>query len=228
VNLIYEENIDFFKLFKGFYNLQSYDNLIKYETDIFKFFNNFKPIIENILNPSAEKFINDMKVNRPNIKEEQLTGKLFKASEVVGTLIDQIGTFKDAVNKVIELSTFNLITNKTNNKMTKEELKQQHPDVYASIMNEGAIQEKDRVQAWLAFSEIDMNAVQEGIEKGDNVTQKTMAEMGVKQTSKLNLKVIESENPVAVATPVVEKTAQEIELENFTKGVKQSAKLNQN
>jgi ClpP class serine protease len=189
---------------------------------------NFKPIIENILNPSAEKFINDMKVNRPNIKEEQLTGKLFKASEVVGTLIDQIGTFKDAVNKVIELSTFNLITNKTNNKMTKEELKQQHPDVYASIMNEGAIQEKDRVQAWLAFSEIDMNAVQEGIEKGENVTQKTMAEMGVKQTSKLNLKVIESENPVAVATPVVEKTAQEIELENFTKGVKQSAKLNQN
>jgi hypothetical protein len=45
-----------------------------------------------------------------------LTGKLFKASEVVGTLIDEIGTFEQAVNKVIELSTFNLITNKTNKK----------------------------------------------------------------------------------------------------------------
>lgn len=187
---------------------------------------NFKPIIENILNPSAEQFINDMKANRPNATPEQLTGKMFKASEVVGTLIDQIGTFEDAVNKVIELSTFNLITNKTNKKMTKEELKQQHPDVYASIMNEGATQEKDRVQAWLAFSEIDMKAVQEGIDKGENVTQKVMAEMGVKQTSKLTVKEIENENPKQVETPVVEKTAQEVESENFLKGVRQTAGLN--
>ena len=110
--------------------------------------------------------------------------------------------------------------------MTKEELKQQHPDVYASIMNEGATQEKDRVQAWLAFSEIDMKAVQEGIDKGENVTQKVMAEMGVKQTSKLTVKEIENENPKQVETPVVEKTAQEVESENFLKGVRQTAGLN--
>lgn len=186
---------------------------------------NFKPIIENILNPSAEQFINDMKVNRPNTTPDQLTGKMFKASEVVGTLIDQIGTFEDAVNKVIELSTFNLITNKTNNKMTKEELKQQHPDVYASIINEGATQEKDRVQAWLAFSEIDMKTVQEGIDKGEQVTQKTMAEMAVKQTAKLTLKQIENENPTEVTAPVVEKTAEQIEVDNFTKEVRKHANL---
>ena len=186
---------------------------------------NFKPIIENILNPSAEKFINDMKVNRPKTTPDQLTGKLFKASEVVGTLIDEIGTFEDAVNKVIELSTFNLITNKTNTKMTKEELKQQDPAVYASIIQEGATQERDRCQAWLAFSEIDMKSVQEGINSGENVTQKTMAEMAVKQTAQLTVNKIESENPKEVETPVVEKTAEEVELENFKSGVRKNLGL---
>lgn len=186
---------------------------------------NFKPIIENVLNPSAEKFINDMKINRPKVKEDQLTGKLFKASEVVGTLIDEIGTFEQAVNKVIELSTFNLITNKTNKKMTKEELKQQHPDVYASIIQEGATQERDRVEAWLAFSEVDLNAVKEGIQKGENVTQKTMSEMFVKQTAQTTMNKIEGENPKPVETPVVEKTAAEIELENFTKEARKNAGL---
>ena len=186
---------------------------------------NFKPIIENVLNPSAEKFINDMKINRPKVKEDQLTGKLFKASEVVGTLIDEIGTFEQAVNKVIELSTFNLITNKTNKKMTKEELKQQHPDVYASIIQEGATQERDRVEAWLAFSEVDLNAVKEGIQKGENVTQKTMSEMFVKQTAQATMNKIEGENPKPVETPVVEKTAAEIELENFTKEARKNAGL---
>ena len=186
---------------------------------------NFKPIIENVLNPSAEKFINDMKINRPKVKEDQLTGKLFKASEVVGTLIDEIGTFEQAVNKVIELSTFNLITNKTNKKMTKEELKQQHPDVYASIIQEGATQERDRVEAWLAFSEVDLNAVKEGIQKGENVTQKTMSEMFVKQTAQATMNKIEGENPKQVETPVVEKTAAEIELENFTKEARKNAGL---
>ena len=186
---------------------------------------NFKPIIENVLNPSAEKFINDMKINRPKVKEDQLTGKLFKASEVVGTLIDEIGTFEQAVNKVIELSTFNLITNKTNKKMTKEELKQQHPGVYASIIQEGATQERDRVEAWLAFSEVDLNAVKEGIQKGENVTQKTMSEMFVKQTAQATMNKIEGENPKPVETPVVEKTAAEIELENFTKEARKNAGL---
>ena len=65
---------------------------------------NMKPIINNILDPHNEKFMQDIRNNRPNVLESQLSGKMFKAGEVVGTLIDAIGNMDDAVNKVIELS----------------------------------------------------------------------------------------------------------------------------
>jgi ClpP class serine protease len=65
---------------------------------------NFEPIKSKILDPTAQVFINRMKNNRPNIKEEQLTGEIFNASEVVGSLIDEIGNFDKAINKINELN----------------------------------------------------------------------------------------------------------------------------
>jgi hypothetical protein len=44
-----------------------------------------------------------------------------------------------------------------------------------------------------------------------------MSEMFVKQTAQTTMNKIEGENPKPVETPVDEKTAAEIELENFTK-----------
>lgn len=65
---------------------------------------NTQIIKEDMLNPLCEMFINDMKANRPNATDDQLKGKTYFAKDVVGTLIDQIGTFEDAVNAVIELA----------------------------------------------------------------------------------------------------------------------------
>ncbi|MDR2066019.1 MAG: S49 family peptidase [Prevotellaceae bacterium] len=64
----------------------------------------FKLIKERILNPANQQFVNDIKTNRPNARDEHLKGRTFKASEVVGILIDSIGDFKTAVDAVIELS----------------------------------------------------------------------------------------------------------------------------
>lgn len=64
---------------------------------------NAQIIKENLLNPLSEQFINDMKANRPSVTDDQLTGKTYFAKDVVGTLIDSIGTFDDAVNAVITL-----------------------------------------------------------------------------------------------------------------------------
>lgn len=65
---------------------------------------NFTLIKERMLNPHCEQFKADVRVNRKNVTEEQLKGLTFKASDVVGSLIDSIGTFEDAVAKVIELA----------------------------------------------------------------------------------------------------------------------------
>jgi protease-4 len=65
---------------------------------------NFTLIKERMLNPLCEQFKADVKTNRPAVVDSQLKGRTYKASEVVGTLIDSIGTFEDAVAKVIELA----------------------------------------------------------------------------------------------------------------------------
>lgn len=65
---------------------------------------NTQIIKENMLNPLCEIFINDMKANRPNATDDQLKGRTYFAKDVVGTLIDQIGTFNDAMQAVIELA----------------------------------------------------------------------------------------------------------------------------
>lgn len=63
-----------------------------------------RPIRENLLNPLAEDFRNDVKTNRPTATDDQLKGRTYFAQDVVGTLIDGIGNLNDAVAKTIELS----------------------------------------------------------------------------------------------------------------------------
>lgn len=68
----------------------------------------FKLIKERILNPTNEKFKAEIRKNRPVVKDDQLTGRTYPAAEAVGTLIDSIGNFDNAVAKVLELSNINI------------------------------------------------------------------------------------------------------------------------
>ena len=67
-----------------------------------------KPIRENLLNPLAEDFRNDVKANRPTATDDQLKGRTYFAQDVVGTLIDGLGSINDAVAKTLELSNSNI------------------------------------------------------------------------------------------------------------------------
>lgn len=76
-----------------------------YEKAINEF--DFKLIKDGILNPINEKFIADVKAQRPQILPEQLKGKTFYAKDVVGSLVDSIGDFSTAVDHVLALANFN-------------------------------------------------------------------------------------------------------------------------
>jgi ClpP class serine protease len=65
---------------------------------------NFTLIKERILNPHNEQFVSDVKSNRSGVLDEQLKGRTFNAGDVVGTLIDSIGSFNDAVDLVKSLA----------------------------------------------------------------------------------------------------------------------------
>ena len=154
---------------------------------------NFKPIIENVLTPANDEFLALNVSGRPGLKKEHLTGKTFKAGDVLGSFIDEIGDFNVAINKVISLSNSKKgskskpSANNKSSKMNKEELKQSHPDVYASIVSEGVNAERDRVGAWMAHVETDSAAVKKGVQSGNEITASEREEFFVSQNKKENL-----------------------------------------
>lgn len=59
---------------------------------------------KTVLAPLAEKFINTVKANRPDVKDEQLTGKLYFAKDVLGSMVDSIATFDQALQRVADMA----------------------------------------------------------------------------------------------------------------------------
>jgi len=52
---------------------------------------------KEVLDPLAERFQNVIRENRPKVKDEHLTGKVFFAKDVKGVFVDSIGTIEDAI-----------------------------------------------------------------------------------------------------------------------------------
>lgn len=66
---------------------------------------NFAPMIENQLNPLAERFQEAVKSHRPSVTDEQLAGKTEFAKDCVGTLIDEIGELDAALDWLVKKTT---------------------------------------------------------------------------------------------------------------------------
>ena len=81
---------------------------------------NERPLIEHILNPSAQQFHDDVKKYRPQISESALKGDIFSPSAALSKgLIDEIGTLESAIDKVFELAKATPDNSKTNNSKKK-------------------------------------------------------------------------------------------------------------
>ena len=65
---------------------------------------NIQMIKDDVLNPLNAKFVEAMKTNRALSDNTLLKGKTYFAKDVVGTLIDEIGSLQTAVDKVVSLS----------------------------------------------------------------------------------------------------------------------------
>lgn len=76
---------------------------------------NIKMIKDEVLNPLNANFVQAMKTNRNLSDETLLKGKTYFAKNVVGTLIDEIGNFQKAVDKVVALSKKNSKTQNISN-----------------------------------------------------------------------------------------------------------------
>lgn len=72
---------------------------------------------KQILDPLAIEFRNIIKSNRPNATEDQLTGKTFFANDVIGSLVDEIASFDNAIKITSQIQ--KLTINKSQKTMAK-------------------------------------------------------------------------------------------------------------
>jgi signal peptide peptidase SppA len=64
----------------------------------------YKEYQEEVLDVLDEKFMNAVKQSRPKVTREHLSGKVFFARDVMGALVDQVGTLEQAVERLYEMS----------------------------------------------------------------------------------------------------------------------------
>lgn len=81
-----------------------------------------RPFVEKLLNPSAQKFQEDVKKYRPQVSELALKGDIFNPTDALEQgLIDSIGTLQDAIDKIMDLhqsSNQSINNNSKSNKMS--------------------------------------------------------------------------------------------------------------
>lgn len=114
-------------------------------------------------------------------------------------------------------------------KMTIEKLRAEHPEVYAAVVKIGETQERDRVEAFMEFVDIDVEAVKTGITGGAAITNKMMASFARKGMAVSAIAAIKTDNAPDVDTPEqpLDKpnTAASKEVEAFEKTVRANLKL---
>ena len=104
-------------------------------------------------------------------------------------------------NNEIDATNVSVIENKPKKiNMTIEKLKADHPELFAQVLAMGVEQEHDRINAFLSFSDVDMNAVKDGIKSGKEISVSQITELTIKKVSKDTLAAIEASNAGEVAT----------------------------
>ena len=183
---------------------------------------NYELIISDLLDPVNENFISRTLQNRPQLAGTNFdNGHTVFSKDGIGTFIDGIASFDEVVQMVLNDSKngvqLNTNTNFKSKTMTKEQIRNEHPETFAAIVNEGVTSERERVNSWLVYAETDMESVTQGIESGNAISPSQREKFNFKLMSANGIKSLESDNaaPVVTAeTPVVIEATENVTAEN--------------
>jgi ClpP class serine protease len=128
---------------------------------------NFTLIKERILNPHNEQFVSDVKTNRSVVLDEQLKGRTYNAGDVVGTLIDSIGSFNDAVELVISLAKPIAGTKQNSNINNSKKM-----DGLTNLNNIQSISGFEVVDGHASFNEEQLNDIEQELANGAQATER--------------------------------------------------------
>lgn len=173
--------------------------------------NNYDLLISELLDPINERFIEQVQSNRPILNGTDFSnGNTKFAKDSVGTYIDGIKSFSQVVDEVMAdynanykpTSTKKTKNNsKTNSIMTEQELRNEHPDLYAAVFAAGVKQENERVGVWLAHHSSDPESVRKGIESNASLSAVERENFLVKASVNGRLNALKTESAAAITTP---------------------------
>lgn len=140
-------------------------------------------------------------------KEERINLTLTaKQAKQIG-LVDKINKVNSDEIKAFDDKFFSVAAmappKQTNETMTLEKLKAEHPELFSQIVNAAVTAERDRAGAWMVFVDADPKAVAEGIASGNALSAKATAELTLKLTSKASLTALAGEAVLPVVTPEI-------------------------
>lgn len=164
---------------------------------------NIQMIKDEVLNPLNADFVQAMKTNR-NLKDDTLLkGKTYFAKDVVGTLIDEIGEFKKAYDKVISLSKMNSETQNISNMF--ENIKK--------VPSCSAIEETEDKTVTLATEQLtDIDAEFGRLSKGFE-EMKNQLDQAQQSITTLTNSLAEKENKVKELEKTIEEIGDKIEVD---------------
>ena len=165
---------------------------------------NYEVIIDNLLNPVNEQFLNLIETNRPILKGTDYDdGHAEFAQDSIGKFVDGIKSLEEVVQELEQgfvPDIYNSNNNLNNSEMNRDELKSKHPKLFQEVYNEGVAAEKDRAGAWMAHIKTDSKAVVTGIESGKPISQTDTQKFIVKQMSNAQLQNLEDDSAGATQT----------------------------
>lgn len=151
----------------------------------------------------------DVYMNAQEAKQIGLIDKIVKITpkkmNAIKSEMNRIAASFSGVGNIEEIvpmeATINKSETKNNKKMNVEEFKKAHPEAVKAMNDEAVKAERDRVNSWLKFNDVDAKAVAEGIESGENISQTAMADFSKKMFAAQSLEKIG-----ANGAPIVETT----------------------
>ena len=138
---------------------------------------------------------------------------------------DELSSELPGSSETVTDETYNSQTKK---KMTKQELQAQHPELYNEIygegktagITEGQTTERNRVQTWMAFLDVDKENILKAVKDGEDFTTAKQAELVVKMTAKKETTNTADDSADDITTdPVKNKAKEQKDLEKFEKDV---------
>ena len=118
--------------------------------------------------------------------------------------------------------------NKNKIKMDIKTLKSDHPAVYAEVFalgqENGVTAERDRVGAWMAFGDVDFQAVSTAVKEGKELSQTETAELSRKSFAAEAISEIEGDSAEEVETEQESTQDEPTAVDNFMSAVYESRK----